>query len=209
MTDERRPGADQPRASLALWDWRRQIADLYAALRTMEPVPGWELWRRVRDDLFRTHPQSPLTGDRSGFAGIPVFPYDQAYRVLARVERSSGGRIGLAHSGDGVTAAHEFGQAVFTLHGVEHGLPMYWLDDYAGGVFLPFRDATNGDATYGGGRYLLDTAKGADLGHDGDRVILDFNFAYHPSCAHDPVWSCPLPSPDGRLPVAITAGERL
>jgi uncharacterized protein (DUF1684 family) len=76
-------------------------------------------------------------------------------------------------------------------------------------VFLPFRDATSGRTTYGGGRYLLDTAKGADLGTAGTRVVLDFNFAYHPSCVHSAQWSCPLAPPENHLPVAIEAGERL
>lgn len=208
MTDAQRPGADHARALLALWDWRRRMADLYAEIRSLDPVTGWARWCQERDDLFRTHQQSPLTGDRTRFAGIPMFPYDSAFRVAGRVEPSTGSTIGLNHSGAGVTMAHEFGRVVFALGDEEHSLPLYWLDDYAGGVFLPFRDATNGDTTYGGGRYLLDTAKGADLGHGGDRVILDFNFAYHPSCAHDPAWSCPLPPLGSRLPIAVPAGER-
>jgi uncharacterized protein (DUF1684 family) len=87
-------------------------------------------------------------------------------------------------------------------------LDVFWLDAYGGGVFLPFRDATAGGTTYGGGRYLLDTAKGADLGSDPDgRLILDFNFAYHPSCHYSPRWSCPLAPPGNRLTAAITVGE--
>ncbi|HUG86614.1 MAG TPA: DUF1684 domain-containing protein, partial [Euzebya sp.] len=78
------------------------------------------------------------------------------------------------------------------------------------GLFLPFTDATSGASTYGGGRYLLDTAKGADLGRLEDgRLILDFNYAYHPSCAWDAAWSCPLPPPDNRVDVEVSAGERL
>ena len=72
MTDEQRPGAEHARALLALWDWRRRVADLYAGIRALDPETGWAGWRQGRDDLFRTHPQSPLTGDRTGFAGIPV-----------------------------------------------------------------------------------------------------------------------------------------
>jgi uncharacterized protein len=87
-------------------------------------------------------------------------------------------------------------------------LGLYWMDGYAGGLFLSFRDATSGKETYGAGRYLFDTAKGADLGSDGDRLILDFNFAYNPSCSYDPRWACPLAPPDNRLQVAIEAGER-
>jgi uncharacterized protein (DUF1684 family) len=86
---------------------------------------------------------------------------------------------------------------------------------YAGGVFIPFRDATNGTETYGAGRYLVDGAKGADLGampgaNPGEwALILDFNFATQPSCAFDPRWACPLPPPENRLDLAIRAGERL
>ena len=85
---------------------------------------------------------------------------------------------------------------------------MHWLEAYGGGLFLPVRDATYGATSYGGGRYVLDTVKGADLGADGDRLIVDFNFAFNPSCAYDPGWVCPLAPPANRLPVAVEAGER-
>jgi uncharacterized protein (DUF1684 family) len=74
---------------------------------------------------------------------------------------------------------------------------------------LPFRDATSGRDTYGGGRYLLDTVKGADLGHEVDEIILDFNYAYHPSCVHDSRWSCPLAPHENWMEVEVRAGERL
>ena len=88
-------------------------------------------------------------------------------------------------------------------------LEVYWIDVYGGGVFLPFRDLTAGADTYGAGRYVLDTVKGADLGGSGDRLIVDFNYAYHPSCAYDPRWSCPLAPQANRLRIAVRAGERL
>jgi len=111
------------------------------------------------------------------------------------------------------------GQEEFTRIGsVEVPLPtgtqrlgLYWMAGYAGGLFLPFRDATNGQETYGAGRYLLDAAKSADLGAGSapDSLVLDFNFAFHPSCAFDPKWSCPLAPPENRLDVRVEAGERL
>jgi uncharacterized protein (DUF1684 family) len=102
------------------------------------------------------------------------------------------------------------GVLTFTLYGDEYRLPAFWIAGYAGGLFVPFKDATSGHATYGGGRYLLDTIKSADLGSDLDQltVVLDFNYAYHPSCAYDPVWVCPLAPPDSRLPIPIHAGEQ-
>jgi uncharacterized protein (DUF1684 family) len=99
--------------------------------------------------------------------------------------------------------------AHFHLAGASQQLELYWLEAYGGGIFLPFADATNNSETYGGGRYLLDTVKGADLGEAGGLLVLDFNFAYNPSCSYDSRWVCPLPPPANRLAVAIRAGERL
>ena len=96
---------------------------------------------------------------------------------------------------------------MFELAGEQRRLALYWLEAYGGGVFLPFRDSTSGSETYGAGRYLLDTVKGADLGEEKGRLVLDFNFAYNPSCSYDPRWACPLAPPENRLPVPIRAGE--
>ena len=91
---------------------------------------------------------------------------------------------------------------------------MWRLASYAGGIFLPVRDGLAGKpgGTYGGGRYLLDTVKGADLGAGRrttgrNSLILDFNFAYNPSCAYDPAWACPLPQAGNRLSVPVPVGE--
>lgn len=89
-------------------------------------------------------------------------------------------------------------------------LDLYWLDAYGGGLFVPFADATSGNESYGAGRYVLDTIKGADLGTTTDgRLVLDLNFAYQPSCSYDARWTCPLAPPANRLGVAVRAGERL
>ena len=202
--------AEEPQSSLTLWDYRRRVADLYAAARTLPPLEGWTAWREARDGLFASHPQSPIPEERrAGFGGLPYFPYDPALRVTAVVEAASGDLVALPHSGTGTTPARAFGTARFRLGDAELALTLYRLDAYGDGVILPFGDATNGDTTYGGGRYLIDTVKGADLGGPGDDLVLDFNFSYHPSCVHDPRWSCPLTPPANRLPVAVEAGERL
>jgi hypothetical protein len=111
----------------------------------------------------------------------------------------------------GEVAFHRIGTLVFTLRGQQLMLPALWIDGYAGGLFVPFKDTTSGHQTYGGGRYLLDTIKSADLGSDltAASVTLDFNYAYHPSCAYDPVWVCPLAPPESRLPIPLEAGEQL
>jgi uncharacterized protein (DUF1684 family) len=88
-------------------------------------------------------------------------------------------------------------------------LDVWWLASYGGGVFVPVRDALAGTETYGGGRYLLDTVKGADLGGDvrDGVLVLDLNFAYNPSCAYDPAWACPLAPPGNVLAAPVRAGE--
>jgi uncharacterized protein len=128
---------------------------------------------------------------------------------------SSGGQAGapvaLAVSGGGSMAFTRFGAVTVPFPTGPRRLEIFWMGGYAGGLFLPFRDATNEAETYGAGRYLLDGAKGADLGGDpaAGTLILDFNFAFQPSCAWDPKYACPLSPPSNRLDVAIRAGERL
>jgi uncharacterized protein (DUF1684 family) len=134
-----------------------------------------------------------------------VFDHDPAARVVAELEDAEPERF---ESEAG--AFTRFAVARFDWKGEPASLDAYWLETYGGGVFIPFRDATAGAETYGAGRYVLDTVKGADLGTTEDgRLVLDFNFAYHPSCAHDPRWVCPLAPPANRLSFEVSAGERL
>jgi uncharacterized protein len=186
---------------LELLDWKRHVFALYADVRASDDSRAvWQRWREVRAALFRDHPQSA----RPGFEGLVFFDYDPAWRFLAEVVPAEPETRKIAGSGPEPVAATRFARARFGGHELE----LFWLEAYGGGLFLPFRDATGGAETYGGGRYLLDTVKGADLGAVDGRLVLDFNFAYNPSCAYDPKWACPLSPPANRLPVAATAGEK-
>ena len=193
---------------MSLLDWRRRISELYAAVRAeSEPVRAWRLWRDARHELFSTHPQSPLPPSGQGMPRY--YDHDPELRVLGRLAPAGAVEIQLPGSAGESFAARRFAAVEFDLSGTACRLDAYWLAGYAGGLFLPFRDASSGTETYGGGRYLLDTSKGADLGGGADGLVLDFNFAYHPSCAYDPRWSCPL-SPAGNIvAVPVRAGERL
>jgi uncharacterized protein (DUF1684 family) len=203
--------APTPADLLELADYRRRVAGLYAAVRAAPSArAAWELWRAGRDELFGSHPQSALPEDaRPSFAGLSYFAHDPAARVLAEVVPAEPRPHDIAAADGSTHAFTRFALARFELAGESLELELYWLEGYAGGVFLPFADLTSGSETYGGGRYLLDGAKGADLGLKGGRLVLDFNFAYHPSCAYDPRWACPLAPAANRLPVALRAGERL
>jgi uncharacterized protein (DUF1684 family) len=198
--------------SLTLLDWRRTVAALYRDVRTTidaDPVGTLASFRAGKDELFARHPDTPiLPAERARFEGLGYWPYDPALRFDVAVELAPRPEVptspALSVSGDAF-ALERIGRIVLPVG----ALDVYWISVYGGGVFLPFRDATNGSDTYGAGRYLLDTVKGADLGGSAGRLIVDFNYAYHPSCAYDPQWSCPLAPPANRLDVPVRAGERL
>ncbi|HJR45249.1 MAG TPA: DUF1684 domain-containing protein [Actinomycetota bacterium] len=196
---------------LDLLDWRRRIAELYARVRVEnDPARGWTLWRETRDRMFRTHPQSPLaTQARASFAGLAYFDYDPRWRATATLRPGDALHLEIPTSGEDPMAIERVGVLTLEVAGAAVELEAYWLTSYGGGLFVPFRDATAGNTTYGAGRYLLDTVKGADLGAENGAVVLDFNFAYNPSCSYDPAWVCPLAPPANRLDIAIEAGERL
>ena len=144
------------------------------------------------------------------FTGLPYFDYDEALRFVVEIEAVAGGgdKIETDLGADGVVTMHAAGSTLGLAGALGAELMLFWIDGYGGGLFLPFTDATSGSETYGGGRYVLDTIKGADLGQDGDRLVVDFNFAYNPSCAYSPAWTCPLAPSENRLPTAVRAGER-
>jgi uncharacterized protein (DUF1684 family) len=157
--------------------------------------------------LFAEHPDSPLEpADRARFSGLPVAASDPC--MLFDVELDTevdATRWEVATDGDGVVPFSRLGVAHLPGLG---DLDVWWLESYGGGVFVPVRDPA--PDTYGGGRYLLDTVKGADLGGDaaGGRLVLDLNFAYNPSCAYSAAWTCPLAPAGNTLAVALPGGER-
>lgn len=175
--------------ALQLWDWREKIADLYRQIRFSTDVSAaWRLWCDTRSTMFRDHPQSPIeAADRQAFEGPTTFPYYPSMRVSVRVVPVTPEKLTVATGADGELSMHSFART-------------YGLEEKLGGELT----------SYGGGRYLLDTIKGADLGvtrPDGT-LVLDFNFAYFPSCAYSSRYVCPLAPPGNRLKGAVRAGER-
>jgi uncharacterized protein len=209
----RHEGGDGVIETTDLWDWRRSVADLYHDVRSKSDMEAaWQLWCERRAEMFRTHSQSPIeAAGRMAFDGPAMFPYDSKFRLLARLVPASSERLSFATGADGNTVMRAFARTdgLGDQFGAE--LTLYWIEGYSGGVFLPFSDATSGTETYGGGRYLLDTIKGADLGpvRPGGTLLLDFNFAYFPSCAYSSRYVCPLPPSANRLPRPVRVGERL
>jgi uncharacterized protein len=196
---------------LWLLDWKRTISQLYGEIRSApDKRAAWGHWQETRMRLFREHPQSPVPAlQRADYTGPHAYDYDPSWSLTAAVETVEPRRMEIVTSNVESMAFSRFGLAHFAHAGTDLSLELYWLEGYGGGLFVPFADATSGRATYGAGRYLLDTVKGADLGERDGRLVLDFNFAYQPSCAYDPRWTCPLAPPANRLSVPVCAGERV
>lgn len=209
----------------ALTVWREERERLYRD-HPMSPVPT----EKRRDFSARHFDYDPTlrfevvvtTGAATpGPVVTPLAPAPDAAAVTPLVTPTPpaaplgappGTPLSLPNSGADTLSFRRIGsvEIPFLNHGPRM-LSLFWMEGYSGGLFLPFRDATSGAETYAAGRYLLDSAKSADLGGDAERgsLILDFNFAYQPSCAFDPRWACPLAPPENRLDVPIRAGERI
>jgi uncharacterized protein (DUF1684 family) len=197
--------------SLELADWRRRVGELYAAVRaTDDPERAHARWRSGRDALFRAHPQSPLSADDPlRETGLPYWPYDPSLRFeLPLLPMAEPAEIELPTDGEGSTRLRRIGRAELPAP-IQASVDVWWFIQYGAGLFLPLRDGTAGDTSYGGGRYLLDTAKGADLGGRADSLVIDLNFLYHPSCRYDPAWQCPLAPAGNRITSPVRAGERM
>lgn len=209
--------------SLSLLDFRRRTRDLYADVRDQsrqgDVAGAHRLWASARADLLATHPQSPLRPEHRS-APVVTAEYDPAYRFEVAVESSAGSagpdHLDVPTGTDGVVPFDRVGAVRLSLPIGEVRLDLWWLGSYGGGLFLPFRETDPGPDGYGGGRYLLDTVKGADLGgtvgsaddHHPATVVVDLNFAYHPSCAYDPAWACPLAPPGDVVTGRVPVGER-
>jgi uncharacterized protein (DUF1684 family) len=202
-----------PESPLDLAHWRRSVAEMYAAIRQAPPAlqpRAWEVFVAARDSLFGSHPQSPLTPEqRSHFLSLEYYAYDPTWRTIGTLDTNvEQETLSVELPADGLFHYTRVARICFTVREQEAELGVFWIEGYGGGLFLPFRDETSGQETYGGGRYLYDTIKGADLGAERTELVLDFNYAYNPSCAYNAQWVCPLSPPENRLPFAVEAGEK-
>jgi uncharacterized protein (DUF1684 family) len=167
---------------------------------------GWVQWKADRDELMRG-PQSPLLPEnRPAFTGLPYFEYDTTLVLglqLRPIPVSD--TTFLATTGGPPRAYVSAGAIRFDAGGRENVLTVYRAtgEDDRGQLFVPFTDATSGDETYGGGRYLDLSPTASGL------YVVDFNRSYHPYCVYNPAYVCPVPPEANRLRVDITAGERL
>ena len=186
-------------------DWRRQTAQLYAGVRAERfPAVAHAGWAAVRDRLYAEHPCSPAAGAGAGFLGLTVAAYDPAWRAEVRLEQAPPRRLELDAGADRPAPLERVG-----VLGTPWGrLDVWRVDCWGGGWWVPVRDAGSGRLSYDGGRYLLATGEGADLGTGPDGgLVVDLNFLYAPACAHDPRRVSPLPPSGNALDVVVPVGE--
>lgn len=165
-----------------------------------------EAARDEKDQVFREE-FTPMMGPQAAtFRGLEFYDPDPAYRVEARLEPGDGARVRLATSTGSQRDFVRHGRLVFPVDGQEQQLSAFRALPGSGAediLFVPFRDATSGQETYGAGRYL-----DLPFTHGAASYVVDFNEAYNPLCAYSPYYSCPYPPPENHLRVPIRAGER-
>ena len=170
-----------------------------------------EAFRQTLNEEYANPTTSPLLpDDRDNFNGLPFYPIDPALRVTATFVRTPGSRpFAMPTSRPRRTIYEQYGKALFTLQDTTYELLIYQshelraTEQYRDHLLLPFTDLTSGTETYGGGRYLELTIP------EGDTIVIDFNRAYHPYCAYNPKYACPIPPKENNLPVAVRVGVRL
>ncbi|MGZ3622052.1 MAG: DUF1684 domain-containing protein [Ktedonobacteraceae bacterium] len=204
---------------LDLYDYRTRVAELYrkrrqSTLAGEDAATVLQHFRESRNELFARHSQSALDQEqKQKFQGLRYFPYNPSMCVEADIERDVEPQVlSVAMNAEETMTMTTVGRLHFALEGVKVALSFYWLNIYGGGLFLPFRDTTSPAESYGGGRYLFDTIKGSDFlsvpgASRNERILLDFNYAYNPSCAYNDKWVCPLAPIENRLKVPVRAGE--
>lgn len=159
---------------------------------------------------FKDKDESPLTEeDRKDFKGLDFFTIDSTYQIKAKFKLDENPKtFAMPTTTDRLPIYRTYGIAVFKLNGKEFTLHIYQNQDlirqpkYKNHLFIPFTDITNGEETYGGGRFL-----DVEIPED-DTILIDFNKAYNPYCAYNGKYSCPIPPQENSLAISINAGVK-
>jgi len=167
-----------------------------------------EAQRERKDEYFATNERSPLSPDeRAEFDGLAYYPVDPEYRFVVELDPDDEcERVTVGTSTDGQREYVEWGQFSVEIDGEAVTVTAYKSDPTDDRLWVPFRDATSGEETYGAGRYI-DLEPEHHRTEDG-RWVLDFNEAYNPTCAYSDRYECPLPPTDNWLDVRVEAGEK-
>lgn len=175
-----------------------------------EALLGDTPWQQKMNTEYKDASQSPLKAkDLKTFKGLDFYPFDSSYVVKANFKLTPEASFETHKTtGDRLTQKRVFGIITFNLKGNTHQLNIYQdkelmqKKEYQNYLFLPFKDDTTGDTSYGGGRYI-------DLEiPEGNTIEIDFNKAYNPYCAYNDKYSCPLVPDENNLKVRVEAGVK-
>ena len=159
--------------------------------------------RSDKDSYLKKDTASPIE-DKIKFTGLKYFDVNPDFKITGKIDRvTSGQTINITMSGGEVEEYEAYGNVKFGIEGVKCALKIFKTPE--GNLFLPFKDLTSNKETYGAGRYL-------DFGVNevnGNEIMIDFNKAYHPYCAYNHTFTCPVPPAENTLNVAVKAGEKL
>jgi uncharacterized protein (DUF1684 family) len=173
-------------------------------------VAELERHRAAKDDYLATDHHSPIpAAERDEFTGLSYYEPDPAYRVAATVEPIAGeDTFEMEMTAGQPRTYRRVARLAFDLNGEARSLYAYeQVGSHAhGSLFVPFRDETSGEETYGAGRYMEFEVEG-DLA-EVEAVPLDFNLAYFPFCAYNEAFACPITPLENRLATRVEAGER-
>ena len=165
-------------------------------------------WRKGRDEFFKNHVRSPLADkERKKFTGLNYYPFDPSYVFYGKIERfifhiNNPKYYATFLTNKGTSKRYlRYGKFHFRLDGKDYAIEIY-KSILSDNLFIPFKDRTNGKETYEGGRYI-DAEILTEYG-----MVLDFNMAYHPSCAYNEKFICVLPPRENMLDIPIKAGEK-
>ena len=159
---------------------------------------------RIEKDIYLKKDTTSPIEDKGEFVSLKYFEVNPAFKIIGKIDRvASGQTINIAMSGGDVEEYEAYGNVSFEIEGVKCLLKIFKTPE--GNLFLPFKDLTSSKETYGAGRYL-------DFGVDevnANQISIDFNRAYHPYCAYNHTFTCPVPPAENTLNVVVKAGERL
>lgn len=161
--------------------------------------------RKEKNNEFAIGKNSPFAATSVEFEGLNYYPVNPAYRVKPTWSVPDTTFLKqIADSKGGVRAFRFSGDLNFELNGNTYSLPVWVQDKYPDILFIMFRDLTNGNETYGGGRYIE-----IHKPNPGEELYLDFNQAFNPYCHYSAAYSCPIVPKEQFLKTEIKAGEKL
>ena len=175
------------------------------------PVSGETEWQKEMNASFKDASKSPLKEkDLKMFKALEFFPFDSTYIVEATLKRTPDEKpFKMKTTTDRLPEYVKYGEVTFQLKGGTYQLNIYQnldlMDEggYEDYLFLPFLDDTNGEESYGGGRYVEGRIP------DGDILEIDFNKAYNPYCAYNEKYSCPIVPRENYIPEKVEAGVKV